>query len=240
MEGKLISTKQLKIDKANSTIVIILAVCSFVFVFSLVATKALISQYAYQNRVTNARQTTANQLTKDKQAAVSLLSSYNTFTSGTTNIIGGTTTGTSNQDGTNTKIILDALPDKYDFPALVTSIQNLISGQGVQINSITGTDTGGGATSTTTLPTTTTPAVPTTPTTSTSAVAPIPIPFSFAVIGSYSSIQSVLTNIQKSIRPIQILTLNLNGSDAQLTMTVTAQTYYMPSTGLNITSEIVK
>src|ERR1035438_5306204 len=128
IEGKFISTKQLKIDKANSTIVLVLAICSFVFVFSLVASKALISQYTYQNRVTSARQTTVNQLNTDKQEATTLINSYNTFINQPANIIGGSSSGTGNQDGTNVKVILDALPVKYDFPALVTSVQNLISG----------------------------------------------------------------------------------------------------------------
>ena len=234
IEGKFISTKQLKIDKANSTIVLVLAICSFVFVFSLVASKALISQYTYQNRVTSARQTTVNQLNTDKQEATTLINSYNTFINQPANIIGGSSSGTGNQDGTNVKVILDALPVKYDFPALVTSVQNLISGQGVIVNSITGTDTSGAAGTATSASATATPTIPTTP------GAPIAIPFTFTVQGSYAAMQGVLTSIEKSIRPIQIQTIGLSGSDTSLAMIVTAQTYYLPSTGLNITSETVK
>lgn len=234
-QGKLISTKQMKLDKANSTIVTILAICSFVFVFSIVASKALINQYAYQNRVTSARQKTVNQLTTDKQSAANLISSYDAFVSQTTNIIGGSSTGTGNQDGTNSKIILDALPDTYDFPALVTSIQNLISGQGVLINSITGTDDSGSSSTNATSATST--VVNPTPTTPGS---PIAIPFSFTVEGSYSAMQAVLTNLQQSIRPIQVMSINMTGSDNNITMVVDAQTYYLPSSGLNLSTETVK
>jgi hypothetical protein len=235
-QGRLISAKQIKIDKANSTIVSVLAVCSFVFVFSLVASKALISQYSYQNRVSSARQKTVNQLTTDKQAATSLIASYNSFVGQSTNIIGGSATGTANQDGSNSKIILDALPDTYDFPALVTSVQNLISGEGVVINSITGTDNSQGS-STSTGVITTTPSAAASSAASTSAIA---MPFTFTVEGSYAAMQAVLANLQRSIRPIQIQSINMTGSDSDITMVVDAQTYYLPATGLDLTTETVK
>lgn len=234
-EGKLVSTKRIKIDKANQTIVTILAACSFIFVFSLVASKELINQYQYQNRVTSASQATVNQLNSNKQATTSLLASYNSFINQSTNMIGGSSTGSGNQDGTNSKIILDALPDKYDFPALVTSVQNLISGQGVTVNAITGTDSGGGASTPDSVS-----ATATLPTTSTTPGAPIAMPFTFTVEGSYASIQNVLSNLEKSIRPIQIQTLNFTGSDNNLTLVVNAQTFYLPATGLNISTETVK
>lgn len=227
-EGKLISIKRLKINKANQTIVAVVAVSSFIVIFCLVAIKSLASQYSYQNRVTSAQQKTVDQLQTDNQAATNLVNSYNSFVNQSTNIVGGSASGTANQDGPNSKIILDALPDTYDFPALATSIQNLISLPGISVQSITGTDTGGD--SSTSSPSTT----------QTSSSSPIAIPFSYGVQGAYSNVQLVLDNVQRSIRPIQIQTIDLTGSDSQLTATVNAQTYYLPASGLSLTTENIQ
>lgn len=237
-DGKLISVKRVKINKANQTIVAVVAVSSFILVFSLVAAKALASQYSYQNRVASAQQQSVNQLQQDSQAANSLITSYNTFVNQPTNIIGGNEFGSGNQDGSNSKIILDSLPNTYDFPALVTSVQNLISVQGVSIQSITGTDTGGSglAPTSTTTPTTTTTLAPTPGNQTT----PIAIPFTFTVQGPYSAMETVISNLQNSIRPIQIQSIDMSGSDNTMTMVVDAQTYYLPSSGLSLTQETIK
>ncbi len=250
-DGKVISTKQLKIDKANTTIVVVLSVASFVLVFSLFGSKALISQYSYQSRVTSAQSATVDQLKTNKQAATKLIASYSAFNVQNPNIIGGSIApSASNKDGPNSKIILDALPNTYDFPALATSIQGLISVPSIAVNSITGTDTGStsstSATSATppaTTPTTSSASPATTTTSTTSSTqknAPVPIPFSFTVEGSYVATTTVLTNIQNSIRPIQIQSIDITGSDTDSIMTVTAQTYYLPSVGLNLSTETIK
>jgi len=49
--GGPVSAKRLLIDKANARIVAYVSVAAFILVFSLVATKTLIGQGAYQNRV---------------------------------------------------------------------------------------------------------------------------------------------------------------------------------------------
>jgi hypothetical protein len=245
-EGNLISSKQLKIDKANSTIIIVLSVCSFLIVFSILGTKALLSQYAYQGRVTTAQGMTLKTLQANRVAAERLIQSYNTFNSQTTNIIGGNATATtSNQDGTNTKIILDALPYTYDFPALATAVQNLITVPGVTINGITGTDTGTGTSNSTvaTVPTASSGTAATAQSTGTPAAQPvsaIAIPFTFTVAGSYANMSVVLTNLERSIRPINVESIDLSGSDGTMTMVVTANTYYFPSRGLNTSTETIK
>ncbi len=242
-EGNLISSKQLKIDKANSTIIVVLSICSFVIVFSILGTKALLSQYSYQNRVTTAQGKTVKTLQSNRIAAEKLISSYTAFNNQNPNIIGGGSTSTAtNQDGSNTKIILDALPYTYDFPALATAIQNLITVPGVTISSITGTDSSLGAsnssnptaTSTTETPTGVSAVASMAPTTA------IPIPFSFTVSGPYSSMNGVLTNLERSIRPINVTSISISGNDNDISMVVSAITYYFPSKGLNTSTETIK
>jgi hypothetical protein len=219
------STKRILIDKANTRIVVYVSIAAFIFVFSLVATKTLISQAAYQNRVIGAKRTAVDQLKSDISATTQLKAAYGAFTSTPQNVIGGNPNGNGGQDGNNAKIVLDALPSSYDFPGLTTSLENLLTSQnGIKIDSISGTDDevtqGNNQLS--------------------STPQPSPIPFTAAVTGDYGSVQNVISTFERSIRPIQVQTLDLSGSNANITMTVTAQTYYQPAKSLNINKKVVK
>jgi len=52
----------------------------------------------------------------------------------------GTHGGSGDNDGSNSKIILDALPSTYDFPALASSLEKLLASKGVPVSSLSGTD----------------------------------------------------------------------------------------------------
>ena len=121
------STKRALIDKANTAVVVAVSVATSLAVFSLVATKTLISQASYQNRVISAKRDAVNQLKSDLSAVQSLKKSYDAFNSTPQNAIGGDPNGSSRQDGTNSTIVLDALPSTYDFPALTTSLETLLA-----------------------------------------------------------------------------------------------------------------
>src|ERR1039458_7758761 len=140
MANQAISTKRLMIDKTNSAIVVITAVAAFVVVFSLIASKTLISQAAYQNRIISAKKVAVSQLKANKLASDHLVASYAAFVGTPQNMLGGSPNGTGAQDGDNAKLILDSLPSKYDFPALVSSLEKLLTSQNLQVQSITGTD----------------------------------------------------------------------------------------------------
>ena len=225
MANPALSTKRALIDKANTRIVVYVSVAAFILVFTLVATKTLISQAAYQNRVISAKRVAVDQLKSDISASTQLKSSYDAFVGTTQNALGGNPTGSGPQDGNNAKIVLDALPSSYDFPGLTTSLEDLLTSQsGVKIDSIAGTDE------------------ETTQGANTSSASPQPqsIPFSISVGGDYGSLQGVINTFEHSIRPIQVQTLDLNGTDGNLTMTVTAQTFYQPSKSLNINKKVVQ
>lgn len=218
------STKRLLIDQANTRVVVLTSVAAFVLIFCGVATKTLMGQAAYQNKVIGAKRTAVNQLKADKAAVKDLQVSYKAFTGTTQNILGGNSTGTGQNDGDNAKVVLDALPSAYDFPALTTSLEKLINSQQLKINSITGTDD----------------QVAQSANASSSTPAPAPIPFQLTVEGGYANIQGLIDTFQKSIRPIQIQTMEISGDKTKLSLTVSAQTFYQPAKSLNIKSEVVK
>lgn len=218
------SSKRVLIDKTNSSIVAITAVAAFVVVFALIASKTLVSQMAYQNKIISAKKTAVKQLKSDVQATDSLVASYKAFVGTPQNVLGGNPSGTGGQDGDNAKIVLDALPSKYDFPALATSLEKLLTSQNVQIQSITGTDDevaqSGGQSS--------------------ASPQPIAMPFQISVVGNYQSIQNLISAFGKSIRPFQIQTLQLAGDEKSMTLTLTAQTYYQPEKAFSIKKETIQ
>lgn len=217
------SVKHNLIAKSNSTIVAVTSGACFIVVFCLVASSSLIGQLSYQNRVISAENTALAQLKDDINASTSLQNAYNAFISTPTNIIGGNPSGSGPQDGSNTKIILDALPSDYDYPALASSLQNILNGQGVQIQSISGTDESASEGSQTS-----------------SDPEPQPMPFQVTVEGTYTAIQSVVNAFERSIRPFQIQTLEISGDQSSLTLNITAQTYWQPAKNLNISTKVVQ
>jgi hypothetical protein len=217
-------TKRTLITKANSTMVIATAIAAFVVVFSAVASKTLISQASYQNRVIAVKKKALATLESDLSARDSLVASYKTFVGTPQNVLGGNPDGTGDQDGDNAKIILDSLPSKYDFPALATSLEKLISSQGLLIMGINGTDEE------------ITQAV----NQSEAEPQPIAMPFQMQVGGSYESIKKLVDVFGRSIRPFQIQKIEISGDEGSMTATIDAQTFYQPEKNLSIRSEVVR
>ncbi|MDB5163969.1 MAG: hypothetical protein JWS12_587 [Candidatus Saccharibacteria bacterium] len=216
-----LSTKRIQISKANATMVGIIAAASFVAVFSLVASNALLSQRKYQNKVVKAKETARDQLKANITAVANLKTSYQSFTQTPENVIGGNPSGVGDRDGDNAKIVLDALPSIYDFPALTSSVEKLVSSGGFKIDSITGTDLG-------------------TPSDSSPSPKPQEIPFEVAVTTDYTKTQNLINLFEKSIRPFKINSISFSGSQTDLKMDIKAKTYYQPAKSLSITNKEVK
>jgi len=192
--------------------------------FSLVATKTLLSQSSYQSRVIAQKREALKTLRADITAAGQLDSSYNAFVSTSQNALGGDPNGNGPQDGDNTKIVLDALPSSYDFPALVTSLEAMLNSQSVTTNSISGSDD----------------EVAQSANQSSATPQPVAIPFQVTVTGNYAGIQGLISQFEHSIRPIQLQTLDLTGSQDTLSLSITAQTYYQPAKTFNINLKEVR
>ena len=223
MARKQISSRRLRIDKANASMVIVLAAAVFVTVFSLVASRALLSQRSYQSRVITEKKKALTQLKANNDAATQLVDAYKVFVANPENIIGGSSTGTGDRDGDNAKIVLDALPSKYDFPAFATGIENILKARNYKITTISGTDdelSQSQATQT--------------------AVQPVEMPLGLAVSGNFTEVQSFLETLQASIRPLKIDSLTINGTDDALSVTVASKSFYQPKKTFKITYKEVK
>jgi hypothetical protein len=220
-----ISTKRLAITKANAQMVGIVAIAAFITIFCLVASKAVFSQNRYQARVITAKEKAHKQLEQNIDTFSNLQTAYKAFDSTSTNVIGGNTNGTGDNDGSNSKIILDALPSTYDFPALTSSIEKVLADNNLKVTDITGTDDQLNQQGNSSSPT----------------PKPVEMPFSFTVTNAnYNSIGQLVTRLQQSIRPIQIDSIELSGGVNDMTATINAHTYYQPAKSVKITKQVVK
>jgi hypothetical protein len=218
------SIKSVAIDKTQTQMVTVVAIAAVLTVFALMFAKTLLSEQSFQSRLIHADETASSQLTADTKAANQLTNYYNYFESHTTNILGGSSTGNGPQDGSNATIILDALPSQYDFPALASSITKIFNYLNLPNNSVSGSDleaTQGNVKAS-------------------NNPQPIAMPFNFSVSGtSYTSIQDLVKTLEYSIRPIQIESMSISGSQNSMTISVQAQTYYQPGKIMGITNETV-
>lgn len=212
MNNKGTSKKHIEIEKTNTLMLIMIAVASAVLSFTIVSTVSLSRRLSYQSRVINAR-VDAEKLLKSNLAAVeSLLVAYENFDGAAESVL-----GTRDK---NSKIILDALPSKYDFPALTASIEKIfnITG-GLSSVNITGSDLEATAEQTSSDP------------------KPIEIPITISGKGSYDSIQRLVINIQNSIRPFKISDVSISGQQNDMNFSISMSTYYMPGKNLEINLE---
>ncbi len=214
--------KRLQIDKANSTMLLTVAGAAFVVTFSLIAGKALLDTRAYQARVIKEKTKASNQLKANIDASAKLMTSYQAFVGTPDNIIGGNPKGTGDHDGDNAKIVLDALPSKYDYPALASSLEKVLASKNYVVSSITGTDD------------------ELAQDTQNQKPQPVEMPFDLIVKGNFGSDRDLMLLFEKSIRPINVKSLTLTSSNNTLDADVKAVTYYQPAKNLKIDTKEVK
>jgi len=218
------STKRVLIDQASRTLVIATAIAAFVVVFSLFASKALLNQRAYQARVIGGKEKAVAQLKTNIDSVSKLVAAYQDFVSPATNVLGGDPKGSGDKDGDNAKIVLDALPSKYDFPALATSLEKIMKDGGFAVSGIAGKDD----------------EVNQSLQTAQSNPQPIEIPFQLSINGTFDKIKTLIDTLEHSIRPFEINKLDMSGADDNLSVSIDAKTYYLPEKTLNIQKEVVK
>jgi hypothetical protein len=224
MASQEFSPKRAAIDKANARLLTIVAITVFIAIFSLVASKALLDQRAYQARVI-AKKEQARDTLKDNIAAVETLnSSYQEFANSSVNVLGGSPSGKGDKDGENPRIVLDALPSKYDFPALTTSIEKLLKDNNISLDGITGTDD----------------EVAQSANVSSDSPTPSEIPFTIEANTSANKSKDLVELFERSIRPFKIKKLQITGEGGQLKVTLDGVTYYQPSKTLSVRNEVVK
>ncbi len=209
-----LSSKRLQIDKSNTKVLIYISLAVVALVFALVASLSLWKQIQYQNKVLSLRNKAVDQLEKNKKATAQLQAQYVAFDTATESIIG-------NSDA-NSKVVLNALPSKYDFPALITSLDNLAQKTpGISLDALGGTDEQLTAQQSSTEP------------------QPVEIPLTLSGQGSYDSVKQFIKNIERATRPIKVKTISISGGEGSMKADVVAVTQYQPLKLLEIKKEKV-
>jgi len=217
------SPKRIQIDKAKANVVMFVAIAAFITVFSLVSAKALMTKRNFQARVIDEKQNTLETLKSNNTAAAELVASYQTFNSTPDNLLGGNPKGTGDKDGDNAKLVLDALPSRYDFPALTSSIEKMIKSMAGSLESVDGLDD------------------EVVQSQITDSSTPIEMPFQATASSSPDGIKNILETFGKSIRPMVITNLSISVEDSNtLRATISAKSYYQPKKTLEITTKEVR
>ncbi|MEX1995192.1 MAG: hypothetical protein WD887_00230 [Candidatus Saccharimonadales bacterium] len=223
-----VSSKHLQISKANSTIMTVVAIATIVTVFCLVSSKALLSQATYQNRLISAKNATVKQLETNKGAADQLVNHYKTVfdDSGPVNLIGGKNDKSAlaaPPDVDNTKLVLNALPTTYDFPALISSLSKIMNSNNMGSPTISGTDESVSANNQ-----------------PSATPQPVVIKISMSGQNSYGGVQRLIRDLERSIRPFDVTSLQLNGSQSFMNVGLNLNTYYQPAKTLTAGTKEVR
>lgn len=125
------------------------------------------------------------------------------------------------ENSTALQVIIDALPTEENRAALATSLQTEVLGpSGVTINSFSAVDSLAAGTAVGgTIPSFT---------------------FNFTITGSYEQVAQAIKNMERSIRPLSIQSLELQGTDRQLKASLIVVTYYQPPASINLKEIKVK
>lgn len=226
-----VSLKHIQVDKANSAMVLSVAVASFIVVFAGFAAHSLLGQRSYQTELIRQKEATLEQITENLDNARNLEASYSSFVSGNQNVIGGNADpdleDIGERDGDNARIVLDALPSTYDFPALVTSIEAILVAQNVNIDGISGTDDELNYAAVDNEP-------------RTSEATPVEMPFAIEFNGGYDDVQRLIDALERSIRPLHVNLIEIQGDEDQLRVDVRAQTYFQPERIFNVEEEVLR
>ena len=221
--------KRQQIENAGRSMFIWVAIASVAVSICLVAAQFLFQKWTYNNKVLDAKYKAAETLKKNIANATQLRDAVNALVSND-----DLASVKTNTDDPNTKSVLDALPSNFDATALATSLQKaILSRSGVTVEGISvpsdqeATTTGGS-----------------TGDTASNAAANTPTPkemkFDVTVSGSYDKIRTMLLDMERTIRPMKVTAITLNGDDAAMTATVSGVTYYQPSKSASIKQEVVK
>lgn len=211
---EILSSKQVAVIKANAQVIVLASLAVGVAVFAFFAGISIIDKIRYQNMVLSERNKASQQLERNIESTQSLVNAYLVFDGSVGSVI-----GTADK---NSKIVLDALPSKYDFPALATSLEAIVKESGLAVTSISGRDEEATAQQ--------------------SSVDPqlVTVPFEISATGSYESVQKLIKDMERSIRPFDITNIRISGAQDNLSIRLSAVTYYLPARELGIVEKTIK
>ncbi len=222
-----VSIKHVQIDKANQAVIAAAALGAAVLIFGLFIGRGLSMRIAHQERVIEKKEQAKKTLQENIEARDKIVTAYQAFTATTRNILGGSTEEgqVGANDGDNARIILDALPSKYDFPALATSVEHLLISNGFVVEAIEGIDD----------------EVNQAAVEPSANPQPVEIPIGVSVKETnYQGVMTAIDLFEKSIRPFKLQKMVISGEEADLELELEMITHYQPEKIIGISKETVQ
>ncbi len=199
-------TKRQLIKKSSAAIVLAMAATAFIVAFSLVTVNFLWGLSQHNNRIISEKSEASRVLKENVENIEQLQLNFNVFEAG----------------DTKSETILDALPSKYDFPALATTMESLVQRSGLVLESFSGDDEEESAIQSQTQP------------------RPVEIEFTLQVSGSYEDVKKLISNMENTIRPMKIVSMEMKGVDSNMNVSIKTITYYQPATSLEVETRTVE
>src|SRR5581483_3623193 len=105
-----VSLKHEYVAKNSTRMIVATAVASALAMFAIFGGHSILSRMSYQRHVIAQQHIAVNQLKSDINSLQSLVNQYKIFSTANPNMLGGSSSGTSGDEGSNARIALDALP----------------------------------------------------------------------------------------------------------------------------------
>ena len=224
MENKALTgvRKRQKIDQTNKQMMLWVAGAAAVVTICAMLAINLFGHIQYQAKIISKKSETEKTLENNLTAISSLMKNINTLQTDK-NLLALR----AGSDDTTFNVVIDALPTEDDATALGSSIQEkVLAGSGVSLQSFDYSS----ATSETT-------------TSGQASLGTGPearaITFIFKISGTYDAIKAALINIEKTIRPIIVQSIEIDGTASELSANITATTYYVPKVHYGLGQETV-
>lgn len=214
----------------NSTLAIIMIVVTLVVAGSIIASKVLIADIRYNNKVLGEKRH-VNAILEDNVSNLEPL--RENFTR-------------LEEDGPRPNIVLTALPVHHNYHELASQLESMASSNDVElltvapsgesVNVVESTDTAPEAA----------PAAAneTAADAQTNVVAqqpsPQPITFTLSVNGRYDDLRNFIGSLEQFIRPIQVNQVTFNGSDPSVVLEATITTYFQERTGVSNETRVIQ
>lgn len=213
--------KRQQIAGTRKEVLMWVAIASAVVVICLVVGMNIFQRIQYQMKVNAEISKTAKTMEANVKAVDGLIKNVNDLRAN--RLL--TAPGLKADDSTVFQVVIDALPTENDSVSLSSSLQNkILNRSGVTIEQISVDGESSSSSNDDDEVTTSSVEFP---------VAQ-PINFRISIVGTYESIKQTLADIERTIRPIIINSLEISGTDDRLTATIQATTYYSSNVNFQV------
>jgi hypothetical protein len=218
--------KRTQISKANRTMFLWIAGASAIVGFALVAAIFLSQKLIFNEKLLIEKNKTVSTLEANIAAVPELKSQVSVLDTNS-----ALEANKANEDDQTLQVILDALPSEANLEALGASLQNrLLAGvsglrlESLQVDPAPGSGSVGGNIVAGNAVT---------------AVGDNQITFRFSVSGSQTALRQALRNLERSIRTIDVTSLQIESQGSSQVMTVQGRAFYEPAREVTVYEKVV-